>query len=159
MEALSTINSLPSSKKQVASFVYELKTAILKSKNPLEEFVKLKYAEKTFEEILKDAEIEKAVLEEFHLYEAEKIVEVLGAKLNISETGTKYDYGDCGDVVWNDLDKQIKELTEKKKARETFLKVLPNGGMVDPDNGNFINRPPKESKCRSYSLPYSVRSY
>lgn len=145
---LTTISSLPSSKKQVASFVYELKKEILLSKNPLQEFVKLKYIEKTFEEILKDAEIESVVLKEFQLYEAEKVVEVLGAKLNVSEVGTKYDYSASGDPIWNDLDKQIAELTEKKKAREGLLKALPEEGLVDPATGVYITRAPKSSKSK-----------
>lgn len=145
---LSTISALPTSRKQIESFVYMLKTEILASKNPLQEFVKLKYAERTFEEILKDSDIKEAVLNEFYLYEKEKIIEILGAKLNLSEVATKYDYAGSGDSVWLNLEKQIAELTEKKKARETLLKALPEEGMVDAQTGLYITRPPKSSETK-----------
>jgi len=42
----------------------------------------------------------------------------------VSELGTKYDYINCSDIVWNDLTKQITELTEKRKEREAMLKTV-----------------------------------
>jgi hypothetical protein len=50
--------------------------------------------------------------------------------------------------VWLNLDKQISELTEKKKARELLLKALPEEGMVDAQTGLYITRPPKSSKTK-----------
>ena len=42
----------------------------------------------------------------------------------MSELSTKYDYFNCQDVAWNDLTKQITELTEKRKEREAMLKTI-----------------------------------
>ena len=81
--------------------------------------------------------------------EKEKEVIVNGAKLQQQETGVKYAYADSGDPVWNDLCKQIDELTEKRKDRETFLKAIPyDAGIVDAESGVFITRPPKTSKTK-----------
>ena len=121
MKTLAIINTLPASREQVATFTYELKKELLSSKDILKEFAKIKYGEKIFAEILKDEDIENEILREFQLYEAEKIIEVLGTKISVSEVGTKYDYKASGDSVWNDLDKRI-ALTEKRKERETLLK-------------------------------------
>ena len=145
--ALSTISVLPSGKQQVATFTQKLKNEILASdRNPLPILVQLKYIEKVITETLKDEEIKYHFLKEFLLYDKEKIVTVNGAKLSESETGVKYDFNASGDVVWMDLDKQIKDLTEKRKERETFLKGIPyDEGFVDPEHGNFITRPPKTS--------------
>ena len=146
---LSTINQFPSGKEQMQLFFRSVKSEILANdKDPLKILIQLKYVEKVIENILSDKDIEYHFLKEFNLYEAEKVVEMLGAKLSVMEAGVKYDYNSCGDPVWFDLDKQITELTEKKKERESFLKALPQEGTVDPVTGVFINRPPKTSKTK-----------
>jgi hypothetical protein len=148
--ALSTINLLPSNKEQVKTFAAMLKNEILANdKDPLPILVQLKFIEKVIGDILKDEEIDYHFLKEFLLYEKEKEVIVNGAKLQQQETGVKYTYADSGDPVWNDLSKQIDELTEKRKERETFLKAIPyDAGIVDSDTGVFITRPPKTSKTK-----------
>ena len=145
--ALATISTLPSNKTELAKFSRMLKDEILAStKDPLPILVQLKVIEKVVADVLKDEEIKYHFLKEFLLYDKEKIVTVNGAKLSESETGVKYDFNASGDVVWMDLDKAIKDLTEKRKERETFLKGIPyDQGVVDPVNGNFITRPPKTS--------------
>jgi hypothetical protein len=104
--------------------------------------------EKTISEILKDDEIDNHFLREFLLHNGEKTFEVNGAKLSQSETGVKYDYEASGDQIYNDLVKEMESIKEKIKERETFLKVIPESGMVCPIHGNFLNRPPKSSKTK-----------
>jgi len=127
-----------------------LKDEILaSSKDPLKILVQLKFIEKLIEDILKDENIEYHFLKEFFLYEKEKVIEVGGAKLMQSEVGVKYDYEASGDPKWFDLEKQAKEIAEKKKEREKFLQSIPyDAGVVDPDTGVFITRPPKSSKTK-----------
>jgi len=148
--ALSTISALPSNKEQVAVFSRNLKNEILANdRDPLKILVHLKMIEKVIADILKDDEIDYHFLKEFLLYEKEKEIEVNGAKLRAQETGVKYLYEDCGDPKWLDLNKQITELSEKKKEREKFLQNIPyDNGVVDPDTGVFITRPPKTSKSK-----------
>jgi hypothetical protein len=147
--ALSTINQLPSGKDQVKVFIASVKNEILTAKDPLKILVQLKYAEKVIADILKDEAIDLCFLKEFELYEAEKEIEVNGAKLKAQEVGTKFDYNSSGDPVWFDLTKQIDELTEKRKERETFLKAIPlNDPGVVTDEGIFITRPVKSSKTK-----------
>lgn len=148
--ALSTLSILPSNRDQLKTFSRMLKDEILASdKDPLKILVQLKFIEKLIEDILKDENIEYHFLKEFFLYEKEKIIEVGGAKLMQSEVGVKYDYEASGDPKWLDLDKQAKEIAEKKKEREKFLQSIPyDNGVVDPDTGVFITRPPKTSKTK-----------
>lgn len=63
-------------------------------------------------------------------------------------TKTEYDYEATKDSVWIDLDKQIKDLTEQKKERETFLKTLKTKlTTVDEDSGEVIEIfPPVKSE-------------
>lgn len=148
--ALSTLSVLPANKEQVRVFSRKLKDEILASEHdPLKILVQLKMIEKVIADTLKDEEIDYHFLKEFQLYEREKIIEVSGAKLSQSEVGVKYDYEKSGDPKWFDLQKQIDELTEKKKEREKFLQNIPyESQYVDPDNGIFITRPPKSSKTK-----------
>ena len=148
--ALSTISTLPSTKDQLREFGRKLKDEILANdKDPLKILVQLKYAEKVIADILKDKDIDHHFLKEFLLYEAEKEIEINGATLRQSETGVKYDYEASGDPVWFDLVKKIKELTEQRKEREKMLQNIPfDKGMVDPDSGVFISRPPKTSHTK-----------
>ena len=148
--ALSTLNILPSNKEQVVLFSRKLKDEILAAEHdPLKILVQLKMIEKIIADTLKDDEIDYHFLKEFLLYEKEKTIEVNGAKLSQFETGVKYDYNASGDTKWMDLDKQISELTEKRKEREKFLQNIPyDKGVVDPDTGFFITRPPKTSKTK-----------
>lgn len=127
-----------------------LKNEILASdRDPLKILVQLKFIEKLIEDILKDEGIEYHFLKEFLMYEREKIIEVNGAKLMQTEVGVKYDYEASGDPKWFDLDKQAKEIAEKKKEREKFLQSIPyDQGVVDPETGVFITRPPKSSKTK-----------
>jgi hypothetical protein len=149
--ALSVISNLPSGKDQMIKFKRMLKDEILaNTKNPLPILVNIQYAVRTFDDILKDEEIEHHFLKEFLLYDKNEKLVVNGATLNEQETGVKYHYEDSGDPVWFDLDKQIKELTEKRKEREKFLQNIPyDAGIVDANNGSvFITRPPKSSKTK-----------
>ena len=148
--ALSTLSIMPSGKEEVARFKKNLKSEILSGKfDGLKAFVRLKYIEATIADTLKDEDIERHFLKEFELYGKEKVVEVMGAKLNAQETGVKYAYEDAGDPVWANLDEEIKKLTEKKKEREKFLQAIPyDKGTVDPETGVFITRPPKSSKSK-----------
>lgn len=67
--------------------------------------------------------LRKAVIAEMQKH-PEKTVEKYGAEFKLAEFGTKYDYSGCGDPIWHELSNQIKELTEKMKKREVYLKSL-----------------------------------
>ncbi len=70
-----------------------------------------------------------------------EVYEGYGCKLERAETGVKYDYSKCNDEVWDDLDAQIKKLTNEKKEREKFLKSIPDEGIANPETGEIINKP------------------
>lgn len=56
--------------------------------------------------------------------------EFMNSKIKIGETGTKYDYSQCGDpelAVWQS---HALELAEKIKARQSLLQTVPAKGMI-----------------------------
>ena len=148
--ALSTLSVLPSNRDQLKTFSRRLKDEILSGNTePLKALIQLKFAEKLIEDILKDEELEHLFVKELELYGKEKVVEIGGAKLMQTEVGTKYDYEASGDPKWFDLKKQSTEVSERLKEREKFLQTIPyDAGVVDPDTGVFITRPPKTSKTK-----------
>ena len=75
-----------------------------------------------------------------------------GTKLELAETGTKYDYSQTGDVVYFDLIKQSESLNEQIKEREKFLKAVPKSGThILMEDGELINvYPPSKSSNSSY---------
>jgi len=146
--ALSTISVLPSEKLEVAQFTRMLKSEILADdRDPLEILKRLKFIEKVFADILTDKDIEEHFLTEAEKYK-EKTFDHLGIKFTVQEVGTKYLYNDSGDAIWLDLTKEVETLKEKIKARETYLKSIPEEGTVCPVYGNFLTRPPKTGKTK-----------
>jgi len=148
--ALSTLSILPSNRDQIKSFSRQLKNEILAgNEDPLKALVQLKFIEKLIEDILKDEELDRLFVKELQLYGKEKVVKIAGAKLMQTEVGTRYDYEASGDPKWFDLKKQSTEVSERLKEREKFLQTIPyDQGVVDPDTGVFITRPPKTSKTK-----------
>ena len=117
--------------------------------DPLKTLVHLKFIEKMLADILKDEELDYLFVKELDNYGKEKVVEIAGAKLSLMEAGTRYDYEASGDPKWFDLKKQSTEVSERLKEREKFLQTIPyDQGVVDPDTGVFITRPPKTSKTK-----------
>lgn len=146
--ALSTISALPSEKLELAQFTRMLKSEILcNDRDPLLILKQLKFIEKTIADILSDSDIEDHFLTEAEKYK-EKTIDHLGIKFTIQEVGTKYLYTESGDQIYNDLKKEQENISEKVKAREMYLKTLPEEGAVCPVHGNFLTRPPKTSKTK-----------
>lgn len=147
--ALSVISQLPATREQLKTFTRLLKDEILSNNSdPLKELVKLKFAEKAIKSILEDEDLDYHFLKEFDLFSSKEEVIVLGAQLRQSEVGVKYDYSSSGDPVWNDIEKGMLSLSERKKEREKFLQSLPYEGTVDPTTGVYITKPVKTSKTK-----------
>jgi hypothetical protein len=78
-----------------------------------------------------------------------------GSKMQIKDTGVKYDYSKCGDPNWQLLEDQISELKDKQKAVEAHLKVLPAEGIqvLNADSGEVIKMfPPVKTSTTSIAV-------
>lgn len=70
-----------------------------------------------------------------------------GAKIIIKEVGVKYDFENCNDAIWNDLNNQIKELMEKRKDREAFLRnIIKMTSFVNDETGEIYTINPAIKK-------------
>ena len=144
IKALTAIAEAPITYVEIGNLIYAMKSEILSGEyNPLDVELKLKAMEETIKQLRSDEDIRQFVLAEANKYG--KSFEWRGAKMSIREVGVKYDYASTGDSEWALLDAEIKELTEKKKAREKFLQAMPVTGTVSPETGEMIYPPAKTS--------------
>jgi len=84
-----------------------------------------------------------------------KSFEFNGSKMEIKETGVKYDYSNCGDQEWSALEVEINRRKELQKEREKFLKSVPTEGVeiVSNETGEVIKvYPPSKSSTTSIAV-------
>lgn len=79
-------------------------------------------------------------IKEGYLKEAQKYSKgernMFGNEFDIVEAGVSYDYSNCGDSEWNDMDAGIKYANTQKKEREKFLQSLKGAlEVVDTNSG------------------------
>lgn len=76
-----------------------------------------------------------------------------GTKLELAETGAKYDYSACGDPEWDEINKKFKEIEIQRKKREKFLQTISDKGMtlVNEDTGDITKLfPPIKTSTSSF---------
>jgi len=118
MMARQVINDLAEGNEDPVKIHYNIKC--------IEELIKLILADKEYKSIL--------------LFEAEKhgkTFDFENSKMEVKETGVKYDFHACGDPEWEKLEFEINILKDKQKEREQFLKTIRPDGMniFDPITG------------------------
>ena len=88
------------------------------------------------------------LIKDLVLFEAEKygkLFEKGNAKFEIKEMGVTYDYSECNDAELDSLNQILKDITDKKKARENFLKAIEPDKEVYDENGVQLFAPVKKS--------------
>ena len=72
---------------------------------------------------------------QYHLAKGEKQL-VHSVEITEAETGVRYDYAACGDVIWNQLNMKLQILENQKKERESYLKTVTKCSIAgDIDTG------------------------
>lgn len=118
---LSVINQMPQNKEEITLFVAKSVAMVRDGMaNPLDVTIQLKYVEEAIKQIRE--QIADMALNEADKYG--KSFEHLNTKIDIVYVGVKYDYSSCCDTGWDQLDVADKNITEKKKERESFLKTI-----------------------------------
>lgn len=124
--AVSTLSTFNTSKDGIKRYVDQVVSEIKSgTMNALTAKIYIKSIQKSLEEI--DKQISEDVMNEANKYE--KRFEYRGAIVEQCEVGTKYDFSNCGDIIWDELNKQINQLTERKKEREALLKTVKQEGL------------------------------
>ena len=110
--------------------------------------VVLKKFAKLQEEVNSNEEAKKIIFNETAKYQEgnKKTIALYGAKITIGSVRTWWEYQECGDILWNQLDSIEKEIKLWKKQREeelqaTVPKVTEMFGM--PTKSMIIEQLPK----------------
>ena len=144
---LKSLIEFDSTKNGIERFVKSVVSEIREGNyNPLRLKIFLKAIKKCCEEIEKQtddlslAEAEKSNLRSF---------KVNGAKVELAELGTKYDFNNCNHPQLSIIEEKIKVLSDQKKSIETFLKTVSKSMVIcNEDTGGEsveINPPIKSS--------------
>ncbi len=122
--------------------------------NPLTVLIQLRAMAKASERILK--EINSNLLNEADKYPANEF-EFMGNKITKAEHGTKYNYSNCGDPVYEQRLKIVKEATEQLKERESFLKAVKTPfSLLDEGSGEVATITPP-TKTSTSGLNVSIK--
>ena len=105
--------------------------------DPLQVHMFLKRIEKITELVKTNKDVKEAVTKAASLHSPDKAFEFMGASLKVGAVHTAYDFSECGDLLWNNLNEMVTKFTAMKKAREEQLKV------AFPENIGFGFRPPR----------------
>lgn len=121
--------------------------------DPLKVHLQVKSMESIIEGLTKSETYKSFVLDAAQKH-GSKTFEFGNASIQIKEAGTKYDYSQCGDVVYDKMKAEANELNEKVKAREKFLQTI-NGfiTVLDPETGQVLCLyPPSKSSSTTVSV-------
>lgn len=122
--------------------------------NPLTVLVQLRAMKQASERILK--EIHDNIMREADKYPGNEF-EFSGNKITKSEHGTRYDFSNCGDPVYEQRLKIANEATEQLKERENFLKAVKAPfSLLDEGTGEVAQILPPTKKSTS-GLNVSIR--
>lgn len=143
--AISLFRKLPETKSQVSEYKNLIRSSVEKGEvNPLVFLKQVTALEQLVKELKQDVVIKDIILEESEKYNAKSFSD-FGANFQIKEVGVKYDFSQCGDPLWEDLNKQITTLNESKKAVETRLKAIDPYSTVYSEDGVRLTPPAKSS--------------
>jgi len=121
----------------VAEAVKQAKEAIIQGTvDPIIAHINVQKMAKIIDEYGKDKDVRRITLDALELYGQRRVTKG-DATLEITETGTRYDYSTTGDAKIEELYALKKALDADIKEREQYLKSLPSSGVqvIDPDTG------------------------
>ena len=148
MDAIQTITILPSTKTELATYMQSVKESILNGYVSAEKSaIQLKSMENIIDGLKKDPDIKAYFLDEFAKNGAKTFEQ--GAKFSLSNRKT-WDFSECNDSKYNDLNIQLEAIKLQIKEREEFLKVLKEP-MAELQGGEIIN-PPTWSQIEVVSI-------
>lgn len=115
---------MPNTKSEISNFSDMLLTAINNGDiDPLKIQVQLRAIESVIKKVNESESYKYAIRESAEKY-GSKSFTAFGAKVELAETGTKYDFSNCNHLEYNDICEKIKALEMAKKDIETTLKTI-----------------------------------
>ena len=153
-----TVNKIPASKEEQAVLSSAMINSVLDGEiDPIKAVVQAKSLVETLTLFLKDKGVNDLVLREVEKYGKQTSKD--GATIAIKEVGSKWDYSECGDPIYNRLSSQKAEIEEKLKERESLLKATKEPRTeVDEETGEvYTVNPPSKSSTTSYAITFKIK--
>lgn len=149
------LSTLPLTGKDIKEMATDIVVAIAEGEvSALKVAQQVAAMEKIVKAVKDDAVYKRVVLSEAEKQD-DRTFALYGAQYQVKEVGVKYDYSRCGDIVYNDLMKELDELKERIKQREEMLKGMPSDGttVINEDTGEMYRiYPPSKSSTTSVSI-------
>lgn len=153
-----TVNKIPASKEEQAVLSSAMINSVLDGEiDPIKAVVQAKSLVETLTLFLKDKGVNDLLLMEVEKYGKQTSKD--GATIAIKEVGSKWDYSECGDPIYNRLSSQKAEIEEKLKEREALLKATREPRTeVDEETGEvYTVNPPSKSSTTSYAITFKSK--
>lgn len=143
--AITVLKNLPETKKEIKTFSEMVVNEILSGiEDPIKFEIRLKAIEEVIKKIKKRKDYQELLIDEIEKNNGK--IELENAEISISNRAT-YNFVQCEDEKWLNLNAKLSELKEKIKEREDFLKRINyDSNVVDADTGAVIYPPEKTSK-------------
>lgn len=147
MTSMSVLRLFPETKEQQDTFVEMLVNQVLDGNvDPLEVEVQMCQMEQVIKKYRSDRRVQEACLNEAEKYN-QKSFDYKNARINIRETGMKYDYTISHD--WQEANARTEEAKEAQKAIQKRLQtVTKNAPYIDITSGEEITAIQKSSTTR-----------
>ena len=153
-----TVNKIPASKEEQSVLSSAMINSVLDGEiDPIKAVIQAKSLVETLTLFLKDKGVNNLVLREVEKYGKQTSKD--GATIAIKEVGSKWDYSECGDPIYNRLSSQKAEIEEKLKERESLLKSTREPRTeVDEETGEVYKvNPPSKSSTTSYAITFKIK--
>jgi hypothetical protein len=155
VEILKTVDrfNIGFTKKEIASLSKNAVENVLEHGNPLEAAEALKAMDEFLKGMRADKRLIDGVRDELRKYGKEYIT-TSGAKLELAETGTVYDFSLCCDQMLEHMERNLAKWELAIKDRKEFLKTVPISGLdIITEDGEVIRiYPPSKESTSSYKV-------
>lgn len=145
---------MPNTKEEIKSFSSKLIQQVSNGDiNPLQVHVQLKAIEGVIKAVNDSKEYKDAIRSQSEL--SGKSFQAYGAKIDLVEVGTKYDYSGCNHSEYEDICKEIAILEGRKKEIESMLKTLSGPMAIITNHGEAVEvYPPIKSSTSSIKVTF-----
>lgn len=151
----SILSLFETTKEQRQSFALGIIDALQAGEvDPLKVHLQVKCMESIIKLLNENTIYKQSILEAAEKH-GQKSFEYMNSKVEIRETGVKYDFEKCNDKEWEFLDSHSKAIDNDLKEREKFLKTVSAKGLeiVDKFTGELVTiYPPSKSSTTSVAI-------
>lgn len=149
---ISNLSLFETTKKERQDFAIQVTNNLMEGlADPLKVHLQVKCMEDIIKQLTSNTVYKDIVLTEAQKYG--KSFEQHNAKFEIKEMGVKYDYSNCGDPVYMELEDKLAILETEIKNRQTLLKAIPESGQEILIGDELVKvYPPSKSSTTSITV-------